>query len=385
MKIVTAIDSFKGSMTSMEAGKAVAEGIYRTDSEAEVLVRPLADGGEGTVEALTSGMNGSRQQVQVTGPLGTPVICEYGIIEASGTAVIEMAGAAGITLVPDEKRNPLYTTTYGVGEVIRDAIKKGCRRFIIGIGGSATNDGGTGMLQALGYGFLDKNGNQIPFGARGLKVLETITEAHVLPELKECRFRIACDVTNSLCGEQGCSAVFGPQKGATPSMVVEMDQWLGNYAALAGKKFPKADPKKAGTGAAGGLGFAFLTFTDAVLESGIKIVLEETRLEEYIREADLVITGEGQMDGQTAMGKAPIGVAGLAKKYGKTVIAFTGAAGVDAEKCNEHGIDAFFPILRNVVTLEEAMKNENAKRNLADTAEQVYRLWRAGTGSVSVF
>ena len=164
MKIVTAIDSFKGSMTSMDAGKAVAEGIYRTDSEAEVLVRPLADGGEGTVEALTSGMSGSRQQIQVTGPLGTPVICEYGIIEASGTAVIEMAGAAGITLVPDEKRNPLYTTTYGVGEVIRDAVKKGCRRFIIGIGGSATNDGGTGMLQALGYGFLDKNGNKSPFG-----------------------------------------------------------------------------------------------------------------------------------------------------------------------------------------------------------------------------
>ena len=244
MKIVTAIDSFKGSMTSMEAGRAVAEGIHRADAGAEVLVRPLADGGEGTVEALTSGMNGSRQQVQVTGPLGTPVICEYGIIEASGTAVIEMAGAAGITLVPDEKRNPLYTTTYGVGEVIRDAIKKGCRRFIIGIGGSATNDGGTGMLQALGYGFLDKNGNQIPFGARGLKVLETITETHVLQELKECRFRIACDVTNSLCGEQGCSAVFGPQKGATPSMVVEMDQWLENYAALAGKKFPKADPNR---------------------------------------------------------------------------------------------------------------------------------------------
>lgn len=292
MKIVTAIDSFKGSMTSMDAGKAVAEGIHRADAGAEVLVRPLADGGEGTVEALTSGMSGSRQQIQVTGPLGTPVICEYGIIEASGTAVIEMAGAAGITLVPDEKRNPLYTTTYGVGEVIRDAVKKGCRRFIIGIGGSATNDGGTGMLQALGYGFLDKNGNQIPFGARGLKVLETITEAHVLPELKECRFRIACDVTNSLCGEQGCSAVFGPQKGATPSMVVEMDQWLGNYAALAGKNSRKQIRRSAGTGAAGGLGFAFLTFTDAVLESGIKIVLEETRLEEYIREADLVITGE---------------------------------------------------------------------------------------------
>ena len=375
MKIVTAIDSFKGSMTSMEAGRAVAEGIHRADAGAEVLVRPLADGGEGTVEALTSGMNGSRQQVQVTGPLGTPVICEYGIIEASGTAVIEMAGAAGITLVPDEKRNPLYTTTYGVGEVIRDAIKKGCRRFIIGIGGSATNDGGTGMLQALGYGFLDKNGNQIPFGARGLKVLETITETHVLQELKECRFRIACDVTNSLCGEQGCSAVFGPQKGATPSMVVEMDQWLENYAALAGKKFPKADPQQAGTGAAGGLGFAFLTFTDAVLESGIKIVLEETRLEEYIREADLVITGEGQMDGQTAMGKAPMGVAHLAKRYNIPVVALAGMVTKDATACNRDGIDAYFSILQNVCTLEEAMDSTTAYENLKRTAEQVFRLW----------
>ena len=375
MKIVTAIDSFKGSMTSMEAGRAVAEGIHRADAGAEVLVRPLADGGEGTVEALTSGMNGSRQQVQVTGPLGTPVICEYGIIEASGTAVIEMAGAAGITLVPDEKRNPLYTTTYGVGEVIRDAIKKGCRRFIIGIGGSATNDGGTGMLQALGYGFLDKNGNQIPFGARGLKVLETITETHVLQELKECRFRIACDVTNSLCGEQGCSAVFGPQKGATPSMVVEMDQWLENYAALAGKKFPKADPQQAGTGAAGGLGFAFLTFTHAVLESGIKIVLEETKLESYVKGADVVVTGEGRLDFQTAMGKAPVGVAGLAKKFDIPVLAFAGSVTKDATECNKNGIDAFFPILRGISTLEEAMKPENAKQNLTDTAEQAFRLF----------
>ena len=392
MKIVVAIDSLKGSLTSIQAGEAIEKGIKKVDLEAEVVIKPLADGGEGTVDALVDGMGGNMEFIKVTGPARKSVLAKYGIIrptksdmEETSTAIMEMSQAAGITQVTDKERNPLYTTTYGVGQMIVDAIHKGCRRFIMGIGGSATNDGGTGMLQALGYGFLDKNGNQIPFGARGLKVLETITETHVLQELKECRFRIACDVTNSLCGEQGCSAVFGPQKGATPSMVVEMDQWLENYAALAGKKFPKADPQQAGTGAAGGLGFAFLTFTDAVLESGIKIVLEETRLEEYIREADLVITGEGQMDGQTAMGKAPIGVAGLAKKYGKTVIAFTGAAGVDAEKCNEHGIDAFFPILRNVVTLEEAMKNENAKRNLADTAEQVYRLWRAGTGSVSVF
>ena len=203
MKIVTAIDSFKGSMTSMEAGAAVAEGVHRVDEDAEVIVRPLADGGEGTVEALVAGMNGTIQKVQVTGPLGDPVVCEYGIIEGTKMAVIEMAGAAGITLVPDKKRNPLHTTTYGVGEVIRDAISKGCRRFLIGIGGSATNDGGIGMLQALGYGFLDKKGNQVPFGAKGLEVLEEITDTYVLPELKECEFKVACDVTNRLCGEYG--------------------------------------------------------------------------------------------------------------------------------------------------------------------------------------
>ena len=374
MKAVIAIDSLKGSLSSMEAGYAIADGICKVHGQdAEIVVRPLADGGEGTVEVLVSGMNGVIQNVMVTGPLGTTVNCEYGIIESSHTAVIEISGAAGITLVPSEKRNPLYTTTYGVGEVIKDAIAKGCRRFIVGIGGSATNDGGIGMLQALGYGFLDKEGKQVPLGARGLEILEEITDEYVLPELAECEFRVACDVTNILCGENGCSAVFGPQKGATPEMICQMDQWLGYYAALAKEKFPKADAKQEGTGAAGGLGFAFLTFTDAVLESGIKIVLEETQLEEYVKDADLVITGEGRMDGQTAMGKAPVGVAALAKKYGKPVLAFAGAVERDARKCNEHGIDAFFPILRGVVTLEEAMKNENAKRNLADTAEQVYR------------
>ena len=248
MKIVTAIDSFKGSMTSMEAGLAVTEGVHRVNSDVDVQIRPLADGGEGTVEALVAGMNGMKQEIQVTGPLGTPVVCEYGIIESSKTAVIEMAGAAGITLVPDEKKNPLFTTTYGVGEVIKDAIGKGCRRFIIGIGGSATNDGGIGMLQALGFGFMNKNGQPVSFGARGLEELETITDTYVIPELKECEFRIACDVTNTLCGEQGASAVYGPQKGATPSMIMQMDKWLAYYAALAKEKFPKANAKQAGTG-----------------------------------------------------------------------------------------------------------------------------------------
>lgn len=374
MKAVIAIDSLKGSLSSMEAGRAVAEGIYRVDSRAEVTVRPLADGGEGTVEALVGGMNGKKHEVRVTGPLGAPVNCEYGIIEDTKTAVIEMSGAAGITLVPMEKRNPLYTTTYGVGEVIKDAVSKGCRRFIIGIGGSATNDGGVGMLQALGFGFLDGHGNQIAFGAKGLESLVKITDAHVIPELSECEFRIACDVTNILCGESGCSAVYGPQKGATPSMVTQMDQWLSDYASLAKEKYPKADPLHTGCGAAGGLGFAFLTFMNAVLESGIKIILEETRLEQYMENADIVVTGEGRMDGQTAMGKAPVGVARLAGKHRIPVIAFAGSVTKEAAECNKNGIDAFFPILRNIVTLEEAMRPENAIANLADTAEQVFRL-----------
>lgn len=375
MRAVIAIDSLKGSLSSIEAGQAIAEGIRKADAKADVVIRPLADGGEGTVEALVCGMNGTLQHVKVTGPLGESVVCEYGIIAETKTAVIEMSGAAGITLVPDAKKNPLYTTTYGVGEVIRDAIEKGCRRFIVGIGGSATNDGGIGMLQALGYGFLNKDGQQVTFGAIGLKELETITDTYVLPELAECEFKIACDVTNPLCGENGCSAVYGPQKGANPSMIMEMDKWLRYYAALAREKFPKANPNEPGTGAAGGLGFAFLTFTNAVLESGIKIVLEETKLESYVKGADVVVTGEGRLDFQTAMGKAPVGVAGLAKKFDIPVLAFAGSVTKDATECNKNGIDAFFPILRGISTLEEAMKPENAKQNLTDTAEQAFRLF----------
>ncbi len=374
MKAVIAIDSLKGSLTSLEAGEAAAKGIRRADAASEIVIRPLADGGEGTVDALIRGMNGIFQSVTVTGPLGTPVNCTYGIIGATQTAVLEMAGAAGLTLVPKEKRNPLFTTTYGVGEVIMDAIKKGCRRFIVGIGGSATNDGGAGMLQALGFDFLDKEGRQIPFGAHGLKVLDFIGTGHVIPELSECEFRVACDVTNVLCGEQGCSAVYGPQKGASSAMVRDMDGWMEQYARTAGRTYPLADSYQAGTGAAGGLGFAFLTFMNAVLESGVQIVLEETRLEEYIKDADIVVTGEGRLDGQTAMGKAPIGVAQLAKKYGKPVIAFAGCVSKDASECNQNGIDAFFPILREAVTLKSAMEPEIARANMADTAEQVFRL-----------
>lgn len=374
MKVTVAIDSLKGSLTSMEAGYAISEGITRVFSDAEVCVRPLADGGEGTVDALVKGMDGVYKKVKVTGPLGEKVEATYGIIEETKTAIIEMSQAAGITLVPEEKRNPLYTTTYGVGEMIIDAIQNGCRRFIVGIGGSATNDGGVGMLQALGYQFTNVLGEEISEGARGLKELKVISNENALPELTECEFRIACDVTNPLCGERGCSAIYGPQKGATPEMIEEMDQWLFEYAALACEKFPKANPAFPGTGAAGGLGFAFLTFTNAVLESGIKIVLEETNLSEYIKDADIVVTGEGRLDAQTAMGKAPIGVAKLAKEHGKPVLAFAGSVTKDATACNENGIDAYFPIVPGIVSLEEAMDYQNAKDNMMNMVEQVFRV-----------
>ena len=374
MKVVVAIDSLKGSLSSIEAGEAIKSGVLKAMPEADVCVRPLADGGEGTVEALALGMGGKLEVVEVTGPLGTKVACTYGILEESKTAIMEMSGAAGITLVPDEQRNPLHTTTYGVGEVIKDAIAKGCRHFIVGIGGSATNDGGIGMLQALGYGMLDKDGAQVAFGAKGLKDIVTITDEFVIPELKECTFRVACDVTNTLCGELGCSAVFGPQKGADPTMIIQMDKWLEDYAKLTSAKYEKANAKQAGTGAAGGLGFAFLAYTNAVLESGIKIILEETKLEDYVKDADIVVTGEGRLDGQTVFGKAPIGVAKIAKKFDKKVIAFAGAVTKDAIACNEHGIDAFFPILRRIQTLQEAMDAENARDNMISTVEQVFRL-----------
>lgn len=374
MKVVVAIDSLKGCLSSLEAGLAISEGIKKVMPESEVVVRPLADGGEGTVEALTLGMNGRQEKIMVTGPMGRPVEAVYGIIDATRTAIVEMSAAAGITLIEESEKNPLNTTTYGVGEIIKDAIEKGCRHFIIGIGGSATNDGGIGMLQALGYGILGKDGKQVPFGAKGLREIEEITDEYVIPQLKECSFRVACDVTNTLCGEKGCSAIFGPQKGATPEMIMQMNRWLARYAQLTKEKYPKADMYEAGTGAAGGMGFAFLSYTHAVLESGIKIILEETQLEKYVKEADIVITGEGRLDGQTVMGKAPIGVASIAKKYEKKVIAFSGCVTDDATICNDHGIDAFFPILRGVVSLSDAMNKENARKNMIATTEQVFRL-----------
>lgn len=374
MKAVIAIDSFKGSVTSLQAGNAVKDAILRLDESCQVVVKPLADGGEGTVEALAEGPDAEMIEVAVKGPLLDPVAAKYCILKDSNTAVIEMAAAAGITLISAEERNPLETTTYGVGELIKDAIQRGCRRFIVGIGGSVTNDGGAGMLAALGYEFLDKNNMPIALGARGLKDLQTIRNDNVIPELKECEFYIACDVTNPLCGESGCSAVYGPQKGATPEMIADMDRWLEQYARIAKTVSDKADKDHPGVGAAGGLGFAFLAFTNATLKSGIQIVLDEIKIEDEIKDADIVVTGEGRLDSQTVMGKAPIGVAKLAKKYGKKVIGFSGCVTEEAEVCNQHGIDAFFPVLRTVTTLEEALDASNAYKNITATAYQVFRL-----------
>ncbi|HGD1160948.1 TPA: glycerate kinase [Streptococcus agalactiae] len=374
MKVVVAIDSLKGSLSSLEAGNAIKESINEVISGADVEVHPLADGGEGTVEALTLGMGGTIETIPVKGPLGEKVHASYGIIPQRQLAIIEMAAAAGITLIATEERNPLHTTTYGVGEMIKDATSKGCRHFIIGIGGSATNDGGAGMLQALGYALLDKDNQEISLGAQGLADLKSISTDKVIEELKECDFKIACDVTNPLCGAQGCSSIFGPQKGADEDMITKMDTWLSNYATLATSVSEKADATIEGTGAAGGLGFAFLAFTNATLEPGIDIILSEINIEKAISEADLVVTGEGRLDGQTVMGKAPIGVAKLAKKYGKKVVAFSGSVTEDAILCNQHGIDAFFPIVRRLISLDEAMSKEVAYKNMKETATQVFRL-----------
>jgi glycerate kinase len=372
MRAVIAIDSFKGSLSSLKAGKAAADGILRVFPNAETIIRPVADGGEGTVDALVTGLKGQFREAAVTDPLGRRIIAKYGLLP-DNTAIIEMAAASGLTLLSESERDPMHTTTYGTGELILDAIHHGCRDFIIGIGGSATNDGGIGCLQALGFGMLDKSSQQVGYGAKGLSQLAVITDNEVIPELKECNFHVACDVTNPLCGENGCSAVFAPQKGADAEMIRIMDKYLGNYAEMTKRYNQAASPDTTGAGAAGGLGFALMYYLNAQLESGVQLIMRETKLEEAIANADIVITGEGCLDRQTAMGKAPIGIARIAEKYGKPVLAFSGAVRDGAELCNQNGIDAFFPILRQVSTLEQAMDINKACKNLTDTAEQVFR------------
>lgn len=373
MKIVIAIDSLKGSLSSMEAGHAIEQGIRNVLPETKVLVKPLADGGEGTTEALVEGLGGDMVQVQVHGPLETPVNAAYGVIRESNTAIMEMAAAAGIILVGKDKC-PLDATTYGVGEMIRDAITRGCREFIIGIGGSATNDGGIGMLTALGYEFLDAEGKPAGIGAGALYKVAKICDDKVMPELKDCHFRIACDVTNPLCGENGSTYIYGPQKGVTVELRDELDHAMDAYAQVV-KAYNGTDyAKTPGAGAAGGLGFAFLSFLSGELLPGIELVLNAVEMDKAMEGADLVFTGEGRLDYQTAMGKAPVGIAKMAKKHGAKVIALAGAVIEGAQECNEQGIDAYFPILRQVVTLDEAMDPATARKNMVETTEQVMRL-----------
>ena len=396
MKILIAIDSFKGSLSSKEAGEAIKSGILRVVPDANVVISPLADGGEGTVETLVEALGGSLETVRVKGPLFQEVEAHYGILPESKKntseaslktssknplsngklAVMEMSQASGITLLSPEKRNPLKTSSYGVGQMILDAYYKGCRRFLIGIGGSATNDGGIGMLSALGFRFTKDNGEEIlPIG-EGLKDLAGIENTSVPEGLLQCSFQIACDVENPLYGENGASLIYGFQKGGNKEMLSQMDLWMKHYSELVKEYNPAANSEAPGSGAAGGLGFAFRSFLQGELKSGVSLILEETKLSEKMQGADLVITEEGRLDEQSAMGKAPIGVAKLAKEQGIPVVAFAGAVTEGAKACNQAGIDAYFPILREITTLEDAMKKETAKQNLADTVEQVMRLYR---------
>lgn len=374
VKVVVAIDSFKGSMSSIEAGYAAKEGINNA-CKADVVVKPLADGGEGTTQALVEGLGGRFEYVQVTGPMGEAVQARYGILEDGKTAVMEMAEAAGIILVKREELDPWRASTTGVGEMIVDAVRKGCREFIIGIGGSATTEGGIGMLEALGYEFYDEKGELVVPEFASLGKIARISSEHVMPELSQCHFQIACDVNNPLCGENGAVYVFGPQKGVNREERELMDCQMQQYAAKTVEFTGEDYRKAAGAGAAGGLGFAFLSYLpDVELKSGIEIVLNAIKLEQELQDADVVVTGEGRLDFQTAMGKVPVGVARLAKKYRAKVIAFAGSVTKDAGKCNEEGIDAFFPIVRGISTLEEAMEPETARENMRLAVEQVFRL-----------
>ena len=378
MKILIAPDSFKGCCTAAQAARYMASGAAAVYPDAEIAELPAADGGEGTVEALSAALGGTIEHLTVRGPQGSPADSFFGILPGRRCA-IEMAAASGLTLIPRSQLNPLTADSFGTGELIRAGLDAGCRDFIIGIGGSATNDGGAGMLRALGYGLLDGNGAPIPDGAAGLASLRHITDEQVRRELKSCTFRVVCDVNNPLTGERGASAVFGPQKGADPGTVALLDRWLGHFARISSDYLvkqgkPAADPDYPGSGAAGGLGFALRNFLGASLEPGVKLVLEFTRMEDAVKDADILVTGEGRIDRQTVMGKAPSGIAGLGRKYGIPVIAFSGSVTEDAGYCNDHGITAFFPVLRSIVTLEEAMDPAQAKKNMADTAEQVFRL-----------
>lgn len=372
IKIVIASDSFKGSLSSLEVGQAAVRAIRKVIPNAKTEIVPVADGGEGTVEAVVDCLGGRVIHIDVTGPLGEPVKASYGI--CGDTAVIEMAAASGLTLVPEEKRNPWITTTYGTGELIRDALIKGCRKFLIGLGGSATNDAGIGMLRALGFRFLDKNGNEVGNGGGEAERIIHIDTSNVLPQLADASFTVACDVNNPLTGPNGASYIFGPQKGADSKMVQRLDAGMSSFACVASKFSNNDYSSHPGAGAAGGLGFAFLTFLNAHLEPGIEMVLDAVDFNHRIEDATLVITGEGRLDHQTIMGKTPYGVLQRSKAYGIPVIAIGGAVLQEAvPTLMDAGFLAVFPIVAGPTTLKEALQHDIASKNVERTVGQIIR------------
>lgn len=377
MKVLIAIDSFKGSISSKKGSEAIALGVKDVYPEAEILKLPLADGGEGTIEALVQGANGKVVEKEVLGPLGNKVNAKYGILQDGITAVIEVAEACGLPLVPYNQRNPLITTTYGVGELILDALDKGCRKFVIGLGGSATNDAGVGMLQALGFRFLNDQGEQVGISAEELLDVHKINMERADKRLKECEFRVACDVNNPLYGPEGASYVFGPQKGATTPMVEQLDKRLKHFADVVFHQLGKDINSEPGAGAAGGLGAAFSGFLNAILQSGIELVLKTIEMEKHMQDADFVITGEGKLDGQTSMGKAPLGVAQLAKAFNIPVVALAGGVTEETAVLNELGITSYFSIVNAPMELEKAMNSKVTYTNLRITTNQLFRLVKA--------
>lgn len=372
---VLAPDSFKESMTAKEVCAAMEKGIKKAVPDAVCIQVPMADGGEGTVQSLVDATGGIIYRQTVTGPLGQPVKAHFGILGDGETGVIEMAAASGIHLVAKEMKNPLLTTTFGTGELMKACLDKGVKKIIIGIGGSATNDGGAGMAQALGVNFLDEVGGPLGFGGGALGRLAKVDISQTDPRLKDTAVFIASDVTNPLCGPEGASCVFGPQKGATPEMAETLDRNLAHYAAVLKEQVGKDIKDVPGAGGAGGLGAGLLAFTKAQLKRGIELVIEYTGLEDKVKEADFVLTGEGGIDFQTQYGKTPYGVAQAAKKHGKTVIAVAGYVGEGIDILYEKGIDAIFGILPQAMCLEEALKT--GQKNIETTTENIARLLAA--------
>lgn len=377
MKIVIAPDSFKESLTALEVARAIQQGFARVFPEAEYQLVPMADGGEGSVQSLVDATHGSLQKISVIAPLANEVEGFFGLSGDQKTAFIEMAAASGLHLVPMEQRNPLVTTSYGTGQLIKAALDLGVEKIILGIGGSATNDGGVGMLQALGAKFINAEQREIGFGGEALSQIQQIDLSGLDSRLSQVEFEVACDVDNPLCGERGASAIFGPQKGATPEMVETLDYALLHFAETVKSQLGIEIAEKAGAGAAGGMGGGLLLLPNVTLRSGVQIILEATELAEKLADADLVVTGEGRMDAQSIAGKTPIGVAKTAKQFGKPVIAIVGSLKEDYPVVYQHGIDAVFPIIRQVSHLETVLKS--GKENLISTAENVARLWKIST------